>query len=696
MKKIFSINRTAAVLFIGSIVFFTSPQILFAQENQVEINGDIVEYEQEGQRIIAEGGVKMVYGDAVLMCDRVEFDRITNIANAAGNVHFKSDQGEIFTDQLTFNFETMEGDLKGTQIVSKPFYGSGKEVDRSQEDKIVLTDGQISTSDHDKPQFSLQSKKIEIYPGDKVVARNVRMLIGKIPVLYLPRFSQSLKSGKPRFTVTPGNKKDWGGFALTQWRYELGKNIEGAVHLDYREKLGFAGGLDVDYDTKKFGEGIVKLYYTGERDKENDPVRTIERFKGEWRHKWQIDEKTDAIWQYYKTSDAGFLEDYFDDEFEKDSNPDTFFLLTRRLPRGTLSFRNDVRVNRYETKVERLPEVRFDLSNTEILDSGVYFKNTSTFSKLQQLDPAPSDIGKDTMRMDIDNELSLPKKVGIFEFKPYVGVRNTYYSETADEDRSDKIRGQFRSGASISTKFYKIFDTQVDKWGLEIDRLRHIITPSASYQYAMEPTLDKDDILQFDDGIDDLDNEHLISFSLENKLQTKRDGKTVELLRTILGADYRLKEDPGAHGFSTLNFDMDFRPTSWLKLYADSQYDMRKDHLNTANFDLYFKPYDRWSLSVGKRFNRDADDQITTQFLYELNQKWSFKIYDRFDIDSGEFKEQEYSLVRDLHAWEMELTFNTTRDAGTEFIILFRLKAFPDIGFDVGTEINQREGGSQE
>lgn len=678
------------------VALLMSTSVVYAQNanGSVELNGDTVEYESDGQKILATGNVKLVYKEATLTCDRVIFDRTSQIAEAFGNVRLISGQGEIVGERVTFNFATMQGDFNGTQIVSKPYYGSGENVDRSQGDKLVLNRAKISTCDHDKPHYHLGSKKIEIYPKDKLVARNVRMMIGKLPVLYIPYFSQRLDGKRPRFTITPGFKKDWGAFGLTQWRYELADNVRGALHLDYRENWGFASGADVEYETQKLGKGIVKLYYTGERDKDNDPVRTLQRFKGEWRHKWQIDDKTDAVWQYYKLSDAGFLEDYFEKEADKDEFPDTFFLLTRRLPKGTLSLRSDVRVNRYETKVERLPELRYDLSNLKLGGTGLYYKNKTTFSNLQKVLPSGTTGDTKTLRFDVDQELSYPTKVGIVEFKPFVGSQHTYYSRTKNEFQHDTIRGIFKTGASLSTKFYKVYDAEINKWGFHIDRLRHIITPTVSYNFTSEPTIDKSDLNIFDVGIDELDNSHNIHFSFENKLQTKRKGKSVDLLRAIIGTDYRLKEDPRDSGFDLITADLDFRPTNWLTFYFDSSYSTRSEHLNTANFDIYINDGNKWSFGLGKRFNRAADDQITTEFNYRLNPKWAVRAYNRFDIESGLFKEQEYTLTRDLHAWEMDVNLNSTRGDGTEMVVVFRLKAFPDIGFDAGTSINQREGGS--
>ncbi|MCA9398327.1 MAG: LPS assembly protein LptD [Candidatus Omnitrophica bacterium] len=703
MKNVFNRNNILISFMILAVVLVFSVES-HAQTNgsKVELNGDIVEYSNDGQTVTATGNVLVKSNGTLLYCDKVDFSRKTNIAHARGNVRLISNQGEITGDRITFDFETMTGDFNGARIMAKPYYGYANTVGKVDENTIVMRDGYVTTSDWDNPEYRLASKKIDVYPGDKLVARGVKLYLGSVPVLYLPRLTQSLKDEKPWVIFTPGYDKDWGAFLLSEWRYYVSDNLKGSVHLDYRERKDFASGFDVKYNSKDWGEGIVKTYYMNERDigerhlYEDALTPTVEneRYKVEWRHKWDVDPRTSMIGQYYLLSDNQFLKDYFEREHDDDANPDTFFLATHALPFATLSLRSDVRVNRFESKVERLPEISIDVPNKEIYDTGVYLKSETTYSNLTKKFPSPTEVRLNTMRLDSVNEISYPMKVAIFEFTPFVGGRNTYYSKTVDKDNYNSVRGLFTAGGSVQTKFYKTFDIHIQRWGLDINRLRHIITPSVHHRFTSEPTLGASEIGQFD-AIDGLDNGHKITFQLENKLQTKRNGQTVELMRSVISSDFGLKEDPGNAGFRQVELDTDFRPVDWLTLYFDSVYDTTRDHLKTFNFDLYINGQDKWKLGIGKRFNRDVDDLLTTDFQYIINPKWAFRAYERFDLDQGKLKEQEYTLTRDLHSWEMELNFNDTKGEGSEIWMLFRLKAFPEIGIDAGTSFNRKRSGSE-
>ncbi len=690
------------VFLIASLVFL-SPVRGIAKNEVVELNGDQIEYLRAGQEVKVKGNVEMVKGQTRLVCDYLDFSRKTNVARAKGNVSLFMPQGEISGEAMTFNFKTMKGDFQDARIASTPYYGMGARVAKVDENLMVLDNGVVTTCDYDHPHYGIRSRRIEIYPGEKLVARGMRFVLGRIPILYLPRFTQSLKEKEPKVIFTPGYDKRWGMFLLSTWRYRLNDDIKGRIHLDAREKKDVAWGVDVSYKTSKAGRGTIQTYYMNERSitakrfyrPKPRPTIERERFKVEWRHQWDLDAKTEARLQYYRLSDDRFLKDYFPNAYDKDSSPDTFFLLTRRLSKGVLSFQTFGRVNRFEGATERLPELRYDLSNQEIGNTGVYLRNTSSFVNLTKKRASPSERRQKTMRLSIDNELSYPMKWAFVDARPYVGTQQVYYSRTRSREKFNSIRGIFRTGINLSTRFFRVFDVHTDTAGLNINRLRHIVTPSVGYAYQGAPTMRNDEVDQFD-GIDSLTGNHSITFSLENKLQTKRFGKAVDLLRFILTVPFYLKESASKGGFGQIKADIDFRPWSSVSFYLDSIYDTVNDRLSTVNFDLYINGRKgRWYANIGKRWHREADDQLTTELFGRLNPKWAAKTYTRFDLRNGILKEQQFTVTRDLHAWELDVNFNETRGQGSEIWMIFRLKAFPDMALDVGTSFNKRKAGSQ-
>ncbi|MBF0484691.1 MAG: LPS assembly protein LptD [Candidatus Omnitrophica bacterium] len=696
INKIYKIILVLVLCFSGAVS-------AFAQET-VELSGDSLEYSVNGNIATAKGNVVIKYRGATLTCDEAEMDRNTKIAKAKGKVRLNSGLSDIYGENITFNFETMTGVFLNADIVANPYYGRAKMITKIGADHIVMEDGYMTTSDYDKPGYRLRSSKIDVYPGKKMVAHDIRPQFGSVPVMYVPQFAKSLTERRSTVVITPGYKKLWGGFLLTRIRMPLNDYLQATLHLNEYERKGQAEGFDLNYKTNGFGYGLIRGYYMDEHaiaakrawDEKLLPTIRQERYRLAWRHTWKIDDKTNALWQYYKISDSNYLKDYFQREYDNDSSPASYFVLTRSLPLGVMTLRADGHVNPWMTDVTRLPEIKYDLANQKLGDTNFYFKNSSTYSNLAIDHAAPASTREKTQRLDQDNELSYLTKIGIFEVKPYVGGEWTYYSRTKDESDNGSIRGIFRTGTSFSTKFYKIYNAKMDKFGIKIDQLRHIITPTIAYDYWHRPSLDSSLLDQYD-AIDNRQAVHKINFGVEQKLQTKRSGKATDLARFLIDTDYRLKEDALGEGFDGVNWDSDFKPCDWLTFYNDGRYDTRNGRLSTANFDAYINGRDnKWKLGIGRRYNREVDDLITADFEYRVNRKWGIAVYERFDAQNGKMKEQEYRLIRDLHSWEMNTVLNHQIDGGNSIMFVFKLKAFPSIGFDFESGLSRRRPGTNQ
>lgn len=670
----------------------------------VELNGDNVEYKADEGKFVASGNVVLKQNNSTLFCDKLEFFRDKQEAHAEGHVVVISDQGTVWADEAFYNFGIKKGEFTNARIMAHPIFGQAQTISKINENYYVLSNGYLTTSDYDTPEWRVRSRHIEVFPGQKAVAHDSTMFLGPVPVMYFPKYTQDLRDNRPHIRVTPGFSKKWGMSLLTAYRVYPVDGIGLTYHVDYREKKDIASGVDLEYAPGKLGQGLVRTYYMNERtltkhiwDKRTTPTVERERYRVEWRHRVDIDPQTNFIGQYYKLSDSTILKDYFEKEYREDQVPSTYFLLTRTMANSSMSLRVDKRVNRFESTVERLPEVNYTLNNQQIGDSGFYFKSNNTASNLVKKGASPSDASDRTFRFDTDNEVSRPFKAGFVELRPYVGTEQTYYSRTVNPEDENSVRGIFRTGVDASTKFYRLYDVSFNKWGIEVNRLRHVITPTVSYIFQNDPTMPTSKFYQFD-SIDARERSDKVALGIENKLQTKRKGQAVDIFRSLLTADYRLEDDPNRGGIGDIILDDEFYPNQYLTFSHDLTYDNQAGNLKSANFDMYIKDNKRWEFDISRRYTRDDDDLITTQLSYTFNPKWRTVVYDRWNVDNGDWEEQQYSLIRDLHSWEMELAFrdkNKYEDSGSEVWVIFRLKAFPSVGLSGTSGFNKSKTGSR-
>ncbi len=720
MKRIKSLSTFLVSLVMCLLAALAGTALAFDPKSTqpVELKGDTIEYKSDEAKFVVTGNVYLKQDNAVLFCDKLEFYRDKKEAHAEGNVILDTDKGRIWAEKVFYNFETKKGEFTNARLLADPIYGRARSIIKVRENYYIVQDGYVTTSDYDIPEYRVRSKRIDVYPGDKAVARSSVMYLGGVPVLYLPQYTQDLSGKRPHFSVTPGYKKNFGPFIFISYHTVLTDRIETTYHLDYRQAKGLGWGVDTKYDTRPFGRGLVRTYYTYEDNTDMHRAwsdaeilqEQQQRYRVEWRHQWEIDPSTLLIGQYNKETDPFFLKHYFLREYRTDGAPPTYALLTHTTSKTSMSLLTDIRVNRFESKVERLPEVNFTLSNQQIGLTGFYFKSTNTAVSLVKTEPSPADIRYRTLRLDSDNELSRPFKFAFLEFRPFAGAEETAYARTLDSRDNNAVRQVLKTGTDVSTKFYKIYDFNYNKYGIEINRLRHVITPTAGYLFQHHPTLASSKLFPYD-GIDARTQTDKFSLGLENKWQTKREGKSVDLLRALLTTDFRLKDNrlisagttamteyPSSASFGDVTLDMEFTPNKYVSLYSDMTYDNDLQHLRTANLDAYINSHKNWTFDVSRRYTLDDDDIVTTLWEYRLNPKWRTMVYDRWNIDSGTLQEQRYGFVRDLHSWEVEFSVGrqkTMTKPASEVWIVFRIKAFPSLSTGGDTAFSHIRSGMQ-
>lgn len=699
-----------------------------SEEPPIIVNGDKIEYAQEANVVTIDGNVEVVKGDTVLTCKKATVNTLTNDAHAEGNVVLKDKQGVINADSCDYNFKTKVGEAFNARAVYAPYYGAGKIIRKISETEIEIKNGYLTTCDKEHPHYRIQSRLSRIFPEHKVTAKSMTFRVANTPLLYLPKYTQNLKDDRMHVRVVPGKHKDWGVFLLTAWKYDLLKNSYGRIHLDYREKRDLAWGVDNYYDTKIAGKGYFKTYYMRERRLGRNHVykypeivtpekstKEKERYRIQWRHKWDIDENTYALAEYHKVRDANFIKDYFIREYEKKSEEVTssYILLSHLLPdASTLSILNQKRTNRIFSETEKLPEIRWDKPAAKLFGFGarsesetaeedysadidpplsIYLDNSLTYVNFNQKTAAPSEDDTSNQKVENYTKLSMPLKFLFFDLNPYAGTRESYYRRIAGREEGI-FREVWDSGINVTTRFYRIFDVDANFLGMEYNMLRHIISPSVGYAYTHPPTVISSKLID----LGSVGESSQIDFSLENKLQTKRENKTVDFLRFLASNSYLFNIEGRRRRLGdNVAFDLEMLPYNWLRFEWDGTFYRRKKIFTSANFDLKAEGKGV-SWGGGYRYDRKSSSQLTGEILFNLLKGWSFKVYQRLQFKGDDLvKEQDYVISKELHCWILDIKYNVLRERGETVWFAMRLKAFPEMALEYNQMYHEPKPGSQ-
>jgi lipopolysaccharide assembly outer membrane protein LptD (OstA) len=726
MKKLI-ITTLILTLLAPSIIGTSRPyatKTAYAADEPIECDGDTVEYFETEKKVVGKGDVVITYKDMKLTSDKVTIWTETYSALAEGNVTLTQGDNIFKGEKIEYNFKENSGSVVDFWGTAEQWYVRGKEAKQLSEDEVIVRKSYVTTCDHEIPHWKISADRVEIYPGKVLNTYNAIAWINPlskknldIPVMWLPYYCHPLDDNRPQVTLVPGKSSEWGYYLLTAWGYHLSPNQKGYVHIDYREKKDLALGLDYIYDTQLIGKGNLFGYSVNERGVENNYIfhkwfgtgKEYDEYKYETekyilreRHQWQATPQTLVTAEFHKYQDRDVIKDYFFDDYEKDEHPLTYALATHNMNWATASLLAQKRVNTFDDVTEMLPEAKLNVHNQKIGNSRFYYKGDFKAVNMNQL---YSDNIKDSQHaniFDTYNQLSYPLKLAFLSVTPYVGTKQTFLSREIDNDNSI-ISGAAYSGVDVSTRFYKVLDIQGTPLGMEINKIRHVVTPTFGYGYISDPTKNANRMLS--DGVS---KSSVISLGLENKLQTKRgaDENVVDLATLLVNTTYDLTRTTTRSQFKDFTGKLELRPYSWLTATSDAIIDGHKlyNHqwLKQINNNVYFNFKDKGSLGIGHSYQAGANNMIAQAKLGAIP-GWGFSAYWDFDFlatrdgekISDRFKEQEYVITKDLHCWEVDLRYNIRKEYGHEVMLVFRLKAFPDMPLRIGKTYKRPKIGEQ-
>lgn len=710
----------AKVLLAALVVIAVLPAAVRAAQQKepapgtVEAVADQLEYSKAGKKIIGKGNVVVSYQDVKLTSDYAEVETETKKAYARGHVILlRGERLAARGEEVYYDFENHTGQFPDGQVIEWPWFAKGKEVNQTSKDRLKLEDAAITTCDRERPHYQIRAKHVDVYSGDKIVARNISLHILGKKVFWWPYAVIPLqKKQESPIQIQPGYSSEHGAYALTSKGFSIVKWLWGKWHADWRAKRGFGFGLDFDYRFERYPtEGLIRTYLTND-DKAPTPgainpyaVRE-ERTRGRllWKHRTDFNPNTYGIFRYQRLADEFFLQDFFEKEFRSDVEPTSFANFTLNSDRHGFYAFGQKRMNRFETITERLPEIRFDWKNAPFLSDRLFYESNSSLANLN-MKLSRSHLDEHVFRFDTAHEWTLPRKWREIKLTPSVNFRETIYSR----DRFDsEARGRTAFGGAVDlrTHFYRLFNTSWDVLGIEANQIRHVFEPSVRYDSTLHSSVSSEELVEFD-SIDSVDDSNRVTFGIENRIQTKRvvRGKMqrVDLvsLNTFLSYDFHPDAEYSRGGFSVWTGEIQLRPYEWLQFEIRYEYDMIRDKFREFNQDLLARK-GRFHVLFGHRlvkenkfFGARGNNQFVIDAGWWLNELWQIGGHVRWDAQDHELEEWQISATRDLHDFLLDLGYNVRNseidNSNKELFFLFRLKAFPEYPLKSGNRASFAE-----
>lgn len=444
-----------------------------------------------------------------------------------GKPVFKDGKDSYESGEITYNIKTQKGFIRNVVTEQGEGYIIAEKTKKVEGDEMMMAGGKYTTcDDHDHPHFYLRMTKAKVKPGDYIATGPAYLVVGEVPLpLAVP------------FGFFPFTKQYSSGLIMPQFgdEYERGLYLKGlgyywaindymdlevtgdiytkgtwAIYAKsrYIKRYKFSGNINIEYRSDVKGEKELPTY-----SKSNS-------FRIAWTH--TQDSKANPYSTFSANvnfSTSGYnqnsINNYYRPEINSANTTQSSINYTQRFPDSPWS----ITLNASLTQRTKDSTLSVTAPSLTVSMSSIYpFKRKNPVGKerwYEKIKLSYSGAFTNTITCkesyffhsnfvkDWQNKIthSMPISANFTAFKylnigANLNLRDKMYFQRVDQSWDmlnnqlvrDTTQGffnvfDFDVGVSLSTKLYGFY-TPYRKWfGDKIDRFRHVMTPSISFNY---------------------------------------------------------------------------------------------------------------------------------------------------------------------------------------------------------------------
>ncbi|MFH1096115.1 MAG: hypothetical protein ABH886_01295 [Candidatus Desantisbacteria bacterium] len=231
----------------------------WSEEVTVE-RADYAEYQKPIATL--KGDVAVKYDGQQLYAREIIIDTERGKVAATGSVKLIDFSKTIECSHLDYSLREKQGEAEDIYIDAGKLFFRARQASIGTT-AVILKHGVVTGCSLKKPHYGIYASRLSLYPGDRVVVKNIVFKIGSVPLFYFPYYSQSLKDNRPPLELIPSYMDTDGRILKSTFNYLLSEGSKGSFALDYVEKRGIGSGFSHTVRNKN-NQGDLSFYYIKE------------------------------------------------------------------------------------------------------------------------------------------------------------------------------------------------------------------------------------------------------------------------------------------------------------------------------------------------------------------------------------------------------------------------------------------------
>jgi hypothetical protein len=276
----------------------------FDERLPVDIQGHRVLYRQTDETLLAEGDVVLESAGAVVHADRLWYDLKQGTLRAEGQVVVNEGANTLWARHVELQQLSRTGLAQDLLFYNEPWTAACGGAQLLPGDVLLLRGCECTSCHQENPHWKLSARELKIKANDRLWAWGVWLHAGRVPVFYLPYYSQSLKDPRPPIEIKPGYTQTLGAYVRTKYNYYLGDGQYGSIRYDWMDKKGNGYGLGEHWKIPG-GEGEAAGYFVRDKNDAND-----NGWSGNIKHKQDLGHGISLLGNLDLLSDSQFNENF--------------------------------------------------------------------------------------------------------------------------------------------------------------------------------------------------------------------------------------------------------------------------------------------------------------------------------------------------------------------------------------------------
>ncbi len=564
----------------------------------------------------------------------------------------------------------------------------------------------VTTCDLPDPHYILISERVDIYPGEKLIAYDTDVYVLGQKILHIPWFFIDLRQRRSPIVPEAGQNDFEGYYLRLLYQYVMNPENLGGVRLDLTEKLGTGVGVNHFYTIPR-GSGEAFAYVRQDGSEYALRVDHTQALPADVMVTLRGDVRQDSLFTFQPTT----LTNLNTGVSRVTTHSSTQLTATRALNESTFSTDNTSANLTYNHRVER-GTLNYNAAYSRYGTSGFGVTSAADeelWNRVQWMRRLSA--GQLNLRIDARTDVDGDAYTGDSFFSGLQRLPEVYLVSEQSDLKWDVLRripsrftvgwGHFDEEPGNTRLDRYLFNWQLQNLNLPLGR-RMRLTPTAEVRQTFY-------------GDEDFTALYRYNFTLP--LRQEIGPYVVSNLR------YSTQQ---AHGFTPFRFDnvypyetitesLEFNNNRNLRMNLTGGRDLEYGRWQDAAFraDVEFAPNVTMTQAVAYDLNNKRWRDLVSQYRWANNPLMTFDLSTRYDPQGGQLRNvstnlqwvvtpkwrlnwlggydgiqrevlyNEFLVVRDLHCWDAAVYYSYQR----KYVYLyFRLKALnlPLPGFGIG------------